>query len=830
MSKKAIVAEKPSVARQFAKALGITEKHDGYMENDEWVVTWCVGHLVTLSYPDKYDPELEHWRMEDLPFLPKTYKYEVIASSAAQYRIVERILNRNDVSVIYNAGDSGREGEYIQRLVYTMAGVEGKKTILRVWIDSQTDEEILRGIREAKPEAAYDNLYAAAVERAVADYAVGINFSRGMSVRFGWGFNRRIQAKKYTPIAVGRVMTCVLGMIVDREREIRDFKPTDYYKIDAECGNFTAHWKADSSSRFYGSPSLYGDAGFLSKSDADALTAELSKTPILSVEDVKRTNESKSAPLLYNLAELQADCTKRFHISPAETLEIAQSLYEKKLTTYPRTDARVLSSAVAKEIDTNISGLSSLSFASSYVNYILSGKLYSGIGKTRYTNDAKITDHYAIIPTGQTEGYTELPGLERDVYELIVRRFLAIFYPPAQYAKTAVTLRHRNGEPFFTSEKILMVPGYLDVFADDDKNAALPKLGNINQGEEISASFHTTAASTNPPSRYTSGSMILAMENAGKLIEDQELREQIKGNGIGTSATRAETITKLEKIGYIKLNRKTQILTPAPAGEAVYDLVKISIPMMLSPRMTASWEKGLAQVESGEITGRKYRQILEDFVRREIETIRAAHTEAQEKPERKEHGACPICRKPLYETEKAFYCSGWKKDGSGCGFGFPKTIAGHTLTEDETERLIAMKDTDVISDFVGKSGRKFSASLTVDRKTGKVSMKFPSEESSMICPKCGKHLKKGSYYYNCDCGFSFPCEMAHRPFSQEEINTLVKTGKLEKASGFKKKNGDSFEAGVKYSRKDGLSFDFPEYSGGQKKTYSKKSYRGRRAK
>lgn len=826
MNKKAIVAEKPSVARQFAKALGVTEKHDGYMENDEWVITWCIGHLVTLSYPDKYDPELAGWKMEDLPFLPRTYKYEVIPSSAAQYRIVERLLNRRDVAVIYNAGDSGREGEYIQRLVYTMAGVEGKKPILRVWIDSQTDEEILRGIREAKPEAEYDNLYAAAVERAVADYAVGINFSRGMSVRFGWEFNHKVQTKKYTPIAVGRVMTCVLGMIVDREREIHAFKPTDYYKIDAECGEFTAHWKADSSSRFHESPGLYGDSGFLSKAEADAFTAELSKTPILSVENVKRTRESKTAPLLYNLAELQADCTRRFHISPAETLETAQSLYEKKLTTYPRTDARVLSSAVAKEIDTNIKGLSSLSFASAYVNNILSGKLYSGIGNTKYTNDAKITDHYAIIPTGQTEGYDGLSDLEKAVYELIVRRFLAIFYPAAQYAKTAVVLRHRNGEPFFASEKILIVPGYLDVYSDEEKNAVVPKLGNIQQGNEISASFHTTAASTTPPGRYTSGSMILAMENAGKLIEDPELREQIKGNGIGTSATRAETITKLEKIGYINLNRKTQILTPAPAGEAVYDLVKASIPMMLSPKMTASWEKGLAQVESGEITGQKYRQILEDFVRKEIEIIRAAKVQEQAKTEKKEHGICPVCGKTLYETEKAFFCSGWKKDGTGCGYGFPKIIAGHTLTKEETTRLLSLKDTEVIADFVGKSGKTFSASLTVDKETGKIKMEFPSEESSMICPKCGKHLRKETYRYTCGCGFSFPCEMAHRPFTQEEINTLVKTGKLEKTGGFKKKNGDSFEAGVKYSEKDGLTFDFPNYYG-NKKTYSKANHRGR---
>ena len=652
MQKSLIITEKPSVARQFAAALGVSGSRDGYIENDTWVITWCVGHLVSLSYPEAYDPALKKWSMDMLPFLPESYRYEVLKKTAKQYKIIKELLNRRDISVVYNAGDSGREGEYIQRLVYRMAGVEGRKPIRRVWIDSQTDAEIRRGIREAKPAAEYDCLSDAAYERAIADYAVGINLSRALSCKYGSAFNKQIASSKYIPLAVGRVMTCVLGMVVGREREIRDFKSEDFYKIDAQHGDWTSHWKAVKGSRYFESEELYSENGLRKKDTAEALVSELRQDPQLTVTKVERKTEKQQAPALFNLAELQAECTKRFKISPAQTLDIAQSLYEKKLTTYPRTDARVLSGAVAKEIGKNIQGLGRITGWQAETDAVITNGWHRAIAKNRkYVDDSKITDHYAIIPTGEgTKEYSRLSNLEKKVYELISRRFLAAFYPPAVYNKVNVELRHQSGEMFFASERTLIDPGYRTIYSqpkkeeDDEEDKPKEGLRNLKEGENVKAVFKVVSATTQPPKRYTSGSIILAMEGAGKLIDDAELREQIKGSGIGTSATRAEIITKLEHDKYIALNKKTQIITPTTIGEALFDIVSETVPQMLSPKMTASWEKGLSQVERGEISASRYRAIMEDFVRKSVERIKAsASVSLPEKAEAAPIGKCPRC-------------------------------------------------------------------------------------------------------------------------------------------------------------------------------------------
>ena len=644
MAKSIIITEKPSVAMEFAKVLQINGvRKDGFLESDNWIVTWCVGHLVTMSYPEKYDEKLKYWRLDTLPFLPKEYKYEVIPNVEKQFNIIKSLLTREDVTCIYVCTDSGREGEYIYRLVEQMIGVTGKQR-KRVWIDSQTEEEIKRGIKEAKDLSEYDSLSNSAYLRAKEDYLIGINFSRLLSIIFGKRVCSSLQLDKVS-ISVGRVMTCVLGMVVSREREIRNFVKTPYYKIIGTFGepstSFTAEWKVTEESSMYESPKLYNDSGFRKKEDAKAFILSLQDKKAV-ISEIKKTKQKENPPLLFNLAEIQNECTKRFKIKPDETLEIIQTLYEKKLVTYPRTDARVLSTAVAKEIGKNLNGLVK-GYPDTEVQAILQKmiqeKYSTNLIKTKYVNDSKITDHYAIIPTGQGfENLNKLTQLQANVYKLIVKRFLAIFYPPAEFQKMAVTVVVEK-ETFTCTGKICSNPGYLEVLkpktqevkstekaetVENKEETAenLEILKTLKKGQEIPVrQYEIKDSETSPPTRYNSGSMILAMENAGKLIEEEELREQIKGAGIGTSATRAEIIKKLEKIKYIAINNKTQIITPTQLGEVVYDTVYQSMPDMLNPKLTASWEKGLDLVAKKEIQPEVFMQKLEQYVKGKVDKL-----------------------------------------------------------------------------------------------------------------------------------------------------------------------------------------------------------------
>ena len=637
MSKNLYIAEKPSVAQEFAKALKLNmKKQDGYLESESAIVTGCVGHLVTMSYPEVYDERYKRWSLATLPFLPKEWKYEIIDGVKKQFTIVSGLLNRKDVTCIYVCTDSGREGEYIYRLVEQMAGVKGKKR-LRVWIDSQTEEEILRGIQEAKDLSEYDHLSDSAYLRAKEDYLMGINFSRLLTLQYGRAVSS-FQNVKYTVISVGRVMTCVLGMVVRREREIRSFVKTPFYRVlltqELLGKAFDGEWRAVEGSAYFQSPLLYKENGFKKEDDAKALIQKLKAiTPQEAlVVSVERKKETRYAPLLFNLAELQNECSKRFKISPDETLKITQELYEKKLVTYPRTDARVLSTAVAKEIHKNLGGLRQYPTAASFAQEILTKGSQKGIEKTRYTNDKQITDHYAIIPTGQ--GISVLKSLSpvaQKVYELIVRRFLSIFYPPAIYQKTALVTQMEK-EKFFANFRVLMEEGYLKVTPnvpdnkkeeEQDASADLSEeLKTLKKGMKLPVkAIKIKEGETSPPKRYNSGSMILAMENAGQLIEDEELRAQIKGSGIGTSATRAEILKKLVNIKYIALNKKTQMITPTLLGENIFDVVNVSIRSLLNPELTASWEKGLTYVANGEITSEEYMGKLEHFVRSRTEQV-----------------------------------------------------------------------------------------------------------------------------------------------------------------------------------------------------------------
>ncbi|RGF11693.1 type IA DNA topoisomerase [Blautia sp. AM16-16B] len=677
MKKSVFIAEKPSVAQEFAKALKVkTTRHDGYLESENTIVTWCVGHLVTMSYPEVYDIRYKRWTLETLPFLPGEFKYEVIPAVRKQFEIVSGLLNRADVETIYVCTDSGREGEYIYRLVAQMAGVKGKKE-KRVWIDSQTEEEIIRGIKEAKDLSAYDNLSASAYLRAKEDYLMGINFSRILTLRYGNSVSNYL-GNKYQVISVGRVMTCVLGMVVRREREIREFVKTPFYRVlgkfSLEGRSFKGEWRAVEGSRYFQSPDLYKENGFkdrnraeelkgilelesvVAKTDdrmhtpaqaamtgitgghqspADTGAGDASMTHQAVLEKIEKKKEKKNPPLLYNLAELQNDCSRMFKISPDETLRVVQELYEKKLVTYPRTDARVLSTAVAKEISRNLKGLIRYQMAASFAQEILEKESFKGIEKTRYVNDKQITDHYAIIPTGQgLQNLSRLPQISQKVYQVIVRRFLSVFYPAAVYQKVSL-VSAIGKEKLFSSFKVLVEEGYLKVAnvpsqkkEEDPKNAEektddiqcdagfLACLQQLKKGAVLPVEeFSIKEGETSPPKRYNSGTMILAMENAGQLIEDEELRAQIKGSGIGTSATRAEILKKLVNIKYISLNKKTQVITPTQLGEMIYEVVNASIRALLNPELTASWEKGLNYVAEGSITSQEYMDKLEHFIR-----------------------------------------------------------------------------------------------------------------------------------------------------------------------------------------------------------------------
>lgn len=654
MSKSLYIAEKPSVAQEFANALKVKgRRSDGYIESDEAIITWCVGHLVTMSYPESYDPKFKRWSLSTLPFLPKEFKYEVIPSAEKQFKIVSSLLNRSDVDVIYVCTDSGREGEYIYRLVAQMAGVKDKCQ-KRVWIDSQTEDEILRGIREAKDSSEYDNLSASAYLRAKEDYLMGINFSRLLTLRYGQHISNYMRSGKNTVISVGRVMTCVMGMVIRKEREVRGFVKTPFYRVVGtflkDELDFEGEWRSAPGSKYFESPYLYKENGFKERKHAEELIKILTSAEPLegTVASIEKKKETKNPPLLYNLAELQNDCSKMFKISPDETLKVVQELYEKKMVTYPRTDARVLSSAVAKEIHKNIGGLKGFELLKDAASEVLEKGSYRNIEKTRYVNDKQITDHYAIIPTGQGLGAMKgLSPLTYKVYEVITRRFLSIFYPPAVYQKYSLELVVGK-EHFYSSFKVMLEAGYLKIAdvsgmkkkAQEDKDggksspeensdekdtdapqknmdnpAFIAMLGTLKKGMALSIKeFTIKEGETSPPKRYTSGSIILAMENAGQLIEDEELRAQIKGSGIGTSATRAEILKKLFNIKYLSLNTKTQVITPTLLGELIYDVVNASIKQLLNPELTASWEKGLTYVSEGSITSEEYMQKLENFV------------------------------------------------------------------------------------------------------------------------------------------------------------------------------------------------------------------------
>ena len=839
MAKSLIITEKPSVAQEFARILGVSGRNDGYIENDKYVITWCVGHLVEMVYPEEYDEKYKRWRLEDLPFLPEEYKYNVIPNVSKQYDTVHRMLFREDIETVYWAGDAGKEGQTIEENIRRFGGVRPGMKELRVWIDSQTEEEILRGIREAKPMSEYDNLAKSGIMRTIEDYAMGINFSRAMSVKYGKLLNDAAATKSYTAIAVGRVMTCVLGMVVIREREIRNFAETPFYRV---VGGFlpegaeteetvTAEWKAVNGSKYFESPLLYKENGFKKRESAENLIGELDGKQAV-IKSLERGTSRKKAPLLFNLAELQAECSKRYKISPDETLQVAQDLYEKKLTTYPRTDARVLSTAVAKEIGKNLNRLKTYEPTKTYTERILKEGTYRNIARTQYTDDSKITDHYAIIPTGQLTELGSLSDLQRRVYDLVVRRFLSIFYPAAEY-ETIKLVVQVGVEQLFASAKVLKNPGFLEIMGrpgndenKEEESAGLLKLaGQLKTGDPLKVDgYEIKEGKTAPPKRYTSGSMVLAMENAGQLIEEEELREQIKGSGIGTSATRAEIIRKLVRIGYLNLNKKTQVLSPEAIGEMVFEVVSMTVPALLNPKMTASWEKGLDGITRGTVIMEDYRSKLEDFIRKEtvsmIEHDLTGNLAARIHPfvgkggrglaaKKKIEAVCPVCGGEMETTPFGYGCSNYKKDGSGCKFAIG-TIAGRDLEEDEVAELLTKGHTEVLSGFISKSRKRFSAALVLEKdENGKASVNFdfsknePEILEGVKCPVCGSDMEITSFGYSCvkhredpeSCYF-YIGKIAGKSLSVDDLTDLLQKGETEVLKGFTAKNKKKFSAAL----------------------------------
>lgn len=859
MAKSLIITEKPSVAQEFAKILGVSGRNDGYIENGSYVITWCVGHLVEMVYPEEYDIKYKKWKLEDLPFLPKDYKYNVISSVSKQYDVVHRMLHREDIEKVYWAGDAGKEGQTIEENIRRYGGVREGMQELRVWIDSQTEEEIRRGLDQAKPMSEYDALANSGIMRTIEDYAMGINFSRVMSVKYGSLLNDAAGTKSYTAIAVGRVMTCVLGMVVIREREIRNFIEIPFFRV---VGSFSdaaieGEWKAVEGSTYFESPLLYKENGFKKRESAEKLIDDLTGKAA-TVKSIEKGITKKRAPLLFNLAELQAECSKRFKISPDETLQVAQDLYEKKLTTYPRTDARVLSTAVAKEIGRNISRLKVYPPVASFAENIMKNGLHNNIAKTSYTDDTKVTDHYAIIPTGQMSEYQSLNDLQKKVLDLIARRFISIFYPPAQYQNVKLTI-NISEESFFASAKTLKEPGFLivsgkaveedkeDKGEDNDKvndcESLLKLTENMKQGDVISVGgFELKEGKTSPPKRYTSGSMVLAMENAGQLIEEEELREQIKGSGIGTSATRAEIIKKLVRIGYLALNKKTQILTPETLGEMVFEVVNMTVPGLLNPKMTASWEKGLDGITNGTVEMNSYRAKLEEFIRKEtismIDRNLTSEIAGQIRPLAGKNAKgmrarvklgikCPLCDGEIETTPFGYGCSNYNKDGSGCHFAIG-TIAGRDLEDDEVRQLITDGKTSVLTGFLSKSKKKFDASLVLAKdEEGRTGIQFdfsavePELLENLQCPVCGAAIEKTPFGYSCathhkepeKCYFSIG-KIAGRAISEEELKTLITEGRTAVLKGFTSKNKKKFAGSLVLTKgedeKYSISFDFSQ--------------------
>lgn len=848
MGKKLIITEKPSVARDFANVLKANNRRNGYIENDEYIITWCYGHLVEMLYPEKYDIKYKKWNIEDLPFLPKEYLYGVVENAKDQYKLVNEMLHRDDIDVVYWAGDSGKEGQTIEENIRNFGGVRPGMTELRVWVDSQTEEELIRGIKEAKPMSDYARLGSSGIMRAIEDYALGINFSRALSVKYGGLLNKAANTDNYQAIAVGRVMTCVLGMVVDREREIRNFNDTPFYRVYGyNEDHIPFEFRAVEGSKYFESPLLYKENGFKKQETAYELI-NLLKNEQGVVSFVEKKPTKKKAPALYNLAELQADCSRIFKITPQQTLDIVQDLYEKKLTTYPRTDARVLTTAVAKEIDKNIKGLVNYPSLAQFATHILNNSLYKGIENTQYTDDSKVTDHYAIIPTGVTNAINGLNDLAKKVYDLISKRFLAIFYPPSEYVQAKINVKV-GSETLFASAKVLDKLGYMEVSGapkakdkkakdkDEDSNSEEIEEGTEDEKKkllELSSilkvgdpllltNYDVKEGKTSPPKRYTSGTMILAMENAGNLIEDEELRAQIKTTGIGTAATRQGILEKLDQNKYIAINKKTQVITPENFGEMIYEVVKMTAPSLLNPEMTASWEKGLDGITNGIVELEDYRSKLEDFVRKG--TLNIANNDLGEaikevigplisqnaKMKRPLGIKCPLCDGEVTTTPFGFGCSNYQREDNPCKFSVGK-ILGKQIKEDDVKDLLLNRKTKLIKGFKSKAGKKFDAHLILNEDNN-IAFEFENsfgdkEKTDIHCPKCKNLLDKDNRALSCDCGYKFFYVVAKKQLSDVEIKELLTKGRTnKKVIGLSSKTGKLFDTVLKYSD-DRISFDF----------------------
>ncbi|WP_438314401.1 DNA topoisomerase 3 [Candidatus Caldatribacterium sp. SIUC1] len=702
MGKKLVITEKPSVARDIARALGKFTDHREYLENAEYIITWAVGHLVGLAEPEDYDDRFRKWDLELLPIIPEVFKLKPLEKTEKRLEVIKMLSEREDTDALVNACDAGREGELIFRYIYEFLGL--KKPVFRLWLSSMTKEAIQEAFARLRPASEYELLAQAAKCRSEGDWLVGINGSRAFTSRYK------------ILLSVGRVQTPTLAILVHREREIQNFRPTPYFEVFARFryGDLTyvGKWRGGEDDRLF------------DKDEAEKVVAGvLGKRG--KVEEFSEHKTQEAHPLLYDLTELQRDANKLFGYSAQRTLDIAQRLYEHyKLITYPRTDSRYLSEDLLGQVERSVAMLTRCGFA----EFARDLPLREALRDRRVFDRSKVTDHHAIIPTGEEIRWEALKEGERKVLDLIVRRFLAVFHPPAVWMHRTIRTRV-EGETFLSKARVLAEPGWRVLYPREEEEF----LPVVPRGEEVDVvEAWNEEKETKAPPRYTEAALLAAMEGAGRFVEDEELREILKESGIGTPATRAAIIERLIEVGYVEREGKT--LIPTPKGMELVSLVEsIPIPELASPQLTGEWEKKLNLIQKGQFTRELFMEGIKSLTWEIVAKVKAQNLEDVREAKsrmvasRYPLGPCPLCGAPVYESKVAFSCSRWKE---GCPFTVWKTISGKKISRQQVQKLLASGRTDRLSGFRSRKGKRFSAVLVLS-EDGKVAFAFPHVPSKV---------------------------------------------------------------------------------------------------
>lgn len=696
MGKILVIAEKPSVASDIAKVLKCKSKGEGFLYNDEYIVSWAIGHLVTLYDPEDYDAMLKKWSENTLPILPDTIKLKPINKTKTQLNVLKKLMNSKDTDSIICATDSGREGELIFRYIYEI--VKCKKSFKRLWISSMTDTAIKEGFKKLKDSREYDNLYLSAKCRSEADWLVGINATRAFTV------------KHNALLSIGRVQTPTLSMIVERQKEIRDFVPEEYFEVEADYGEFKGIW--------FKQP-FENETRINKKSDAEIIANNV-KGEIANIYDVKREEKRQSHPLLFDLTELQRECNRKFGFSAKKTLDVAQSLYEKrKMITYPRTDSRYLSADMKSEMGIVLSKIKDTGFYSEFLEYA-ENNIKNSYTKRVFDN-SKVSDHHAIIPSKGKLSIDKLTTDEKKVFDIIVLRFISVFYPQYIYNSIKVFAKCKN-ENFISKGTEIVEKGWTVLYEKFKTKKDEPVIPDVKIGDNfVIKKSAVIEKKTMPPKNYTEATILSAMENAGKMVEDEELKEKLKESGIGTPATRAAIIERLISVGYVI--RQGKNLIPTEKGE---NLIAIVPEELKSPETTGKWEKGLSSVAKGKMSQERFMGSIERYVRFLVDNASASNTDIKfEKEEYTKNkkakrivsiGKCPLCGKKVLENTKAFYCESWK---SGCKFTIWKNsleIYGIDIDKTKMRKLLKDKELKNVVMHIPQTGEKGKGTVILTKK------------------------------------------------------------------------------------------------------------------